>query len=94
MKCASCGRNALVEGSLIETSCAGTSMFQPKGVSLWKRLFGVGTRSIRAYGCIHCQHLQLAVNFSDEDLLRYQQFEDEQPGLMDRINSEPIDDQE
>ena len=51
--------------------------------------FGVGARSIRAYGCLHCQHLQLAVNFSDKDLERYQNFEGEQPGVLERINSEP-----
>lgn len=90
MKCVSCGSNSLVEGSIIETSGAGTSMFQPKGVSLWKKLFGAATRRVRAYGCIRCQHLQLAVEFSDEDLIKYQQFEDDQPGLLDRINTEPI----
>jgi hypothetical protein len=52
-------------------------------------MFGVGTRGVRAYGCLHCQHLQLAVNFSEEDLQRYQRFEGEQPGILDRINSEP-----
>jgi hypothetical protein len=90
MNCASCGSNALVEGSLIETSCAGTSMFQPKGVSMWKRVFGVGTRGVRAYGCIHCHHLQLAVNFTDEDLQRYQEFEGESADAMEPVNSEPL----
>jgi hypothetical protein len=52
-------------------------------------MFGVGTREVRAYGCIHCQHLQLAVSFSEGDLQRYQQFEGEQPGVLERINSEP-----
>jgi hypothetical protein len=52
-------------------------------------MFGVGTREVRAYGCIRCQHLQLAVSFSDEDLQRYQQFEGEQPGVLERINAEP-----
>ena len=52
-------------------------------------MFGVGTRKIRAYGCVHCQHLQLAVDFSEKDLVRYQQFEGEQPGVLERINSEP-----
>jgi hypothetical protein len=52
-------------------------------------VFGVGLREVRAYGCIHCQHLQLAVNFTEEDLHRYQQFEGEQPSVLERIISEP-----
>ncbi len=89
MKCVACGSTALVEGTLIENSGGGTSMFQPKGLSIWKSMFGVGTREVHAYGCIHCHHLQLAVSFSEEDLQRYQQFEGEQPGVLERINAEP-----
>lgn len=89
MKCVACGSVALVAGTLMETSGGGTSVFKPEEVSIWKSMFGVGTRSIRAYGCIHCQHLQLAVDFSDEDLQRYQQFDGEQPGVLERISSEP-----
>ena len=89
MKCVACGSTALVEGALINNSDGGTSIFTPKELSIWKSMFGVGTREVRAYGCIHCQHLQLAVSFSEEDLQRYQQFEGEQPGVLERINSEP-----
>lgn len=89
MKCVACDSVALVKGTLMETSGGGTTVFQPEEVSIWKSMFGVGTRSIRAYGCMHCQHLQLAVDFSEEDLQRYQQFEGEQPGVLERINSEP-----
>ena len=85
MKCVACGSSALVEGTLIDNS----SGFTPKQASIWKSMFGVGTREVRAYGCIRCQHLQLAVSFSEEDLQRYQQFEGEQPGVLERINSEP-----
>lgn len=52
-------------------------------------MFGVGMRGVRAYGCIHCQHLQLAVEFTEEDSQRYQQFEGQQPSVLERINSEP-----
>ena len=89
MKCVACGSDALVKGTLLETSGGGTLVFKPEVVSLWKSMLGVGARSIRAYGCIHCQHLQLAVDFRAEDLQRYQQFEGEQPGVLERINSEP-----
>jgi len=73
----------------METSGAGTTVFMPEGASIWKSMFGVGTRNIRAYGCLHCQHLQLAVDFSEEDLQRYQQLEGEQPGVVEQINSAP-----
>ena len=89
MKCVACGSVALVKGTLLDTSGGGTPVFKPEVVSIWNSMFGVGTRSIRAYGCLHCHHLQLAVNFSDEDLQRYQHFEGEQPGVLERINSEP-----
>jgi hypothetical protein len=89
MKCVACDSVALVEGTLMETSNGGTTVFKLGAVSVWKSMFGVGTRSIRAYGCIRCHHLQLAVNFSDEDMQRYQHFEGEQPGVLERINSEP-----
>ena len=85
MKCVACGSTALVEGTMIDNA----SGFQPKQLSNLKSIFGFGAREIRAYGCIHCQHLQLAVSFSDEDRQRYQQFEGEQPGVLERINSEP-----
>ena len=85
MKCVACGSTALVEGTLIDNS----SGFKPKDASNLKSMFGVGTREVRAYGCIHCQHLQLAVSFSEQDLQRYQQFEGQQPGVLERINSEP-----
>jgi hypothetical protein len=85
MRCVACGSTALVEGTLIDNS----SGFKPKEISSLKSIFGFGTREVRAYGCIHCQHLQLAVSFREDDLQRYQQFEGEQPGVLERINSEP-----
>ena len=88
MKCVACGSSVLVEGSLLDSGGSAVA-FKPAAVSILKSMFGVGTRSIRAYGCIRCQHLQLAVDFTDRDLQRYQQFEGEQPGVLERINSEP-----
>ena len=85
MKCVACGSAALVEGTLMD--CA-TILFVPKERSIWKSMLGGGTRKVRVQGCIHCQHLQLAVSFSEEDLQRYQQFEGEQPDVLERINSE------
>jgi hypothetical protein len=88
MKCVACGSVVLVEGTLMDGGGSQLA-FKPAAVSILKGMFGVGTRSIRAYGCIHCHHLQLAVDFSEGDLLRYQQFEGEQPNVLERINSEP-----
>ncbi len=72
MKCIACGSTALATGSIVENSGGGTSMFRPNGVSIWKSIFGVGTREVTALGCLECHHLQLAVNFTNEDLERYQ----------------------
>jgi len=87
MKCVACGSAVLVEGTL--DSGGSPITFRPAAVSMLKSMLGVGTRSTRVYGCIRCQHLQLAVDFSEEDLERYQQFEGEQPGVLERINSDP-----
>lgn len=85
MKCLACGSEALVGGTILDGSSGGGTVFKLDEVSIWKSMFGVGTRKIRAYGCVHCQHLQLAVDFSEKDKLRYQQFEGEQPGLLERL---------
>ena len=88
MKCLACGSEAMVSGSVQVVSDGGSIVFRLDNVPMWKSMFGVGSRKVRAYGCVHCQHLQLAVDFTEKDLLRYQQFEGEQPGVLERINSE------
>jgi hypothetical protein len=91
MKCLACGSEALVGGTLLDGSSGGTTAFKLDDVPIWKSMFGVGTRKVRAYGCVHCQHLQLAVDFSEKDLLRYQQFEGAQPDILERLASETDD---
>ncbi len=62
--------------------------FKLSDVPKWKSIFYKGIREVRAYGCVNCQHLQFAVDFSEEDLQRYRQFEGEQPSVLERINAE------
>lgn len=88
MKCIACGSTKLVSGTIFDNSSGGSTVFKLDDVSVWKSMFGVGTRKVRAYGCVHCQHLQLAVDFSEKDVQRYNQFEGEQPSILERINSE------
>ena len=88
MKCLACGSESLVSGTILDSSSGGTTAFRIDEAPLWKSMFGVGTRKIRAYGCVHCQHLQLAVDFSEKDLQRFQQFEGEQPDLLERLASD------
>jgi hypothetical protein len=88
MNCLACGSEAVVGGTLIETSGGGSVAMKLDDVAAWKSMFGVGTRPVRGYGCVHCGHLQLAVDFSEKDKNRYQQFEGEQPGVLERIASE------
>jgi hypothetical protein len=72
----------------METGGGGSVAFKLDEVGLLKSMFGIGTRPVRAYGCVHCQHLQLAVDFTDKDRRQYQQFEGEQPNVLERINRE------
>jgi hypothetical protein len=88
MKCIACGSEALVGGTVKDGSGRGTAVFQLDETAAWKTIFGVGVRPIQAHGCAHCGNLQLAVDFSEKDRLRFQQFEGEQPGLLERIASE------
>ena len=89
MNCIACGSSAMVSGSLVDISNGGETGFEIDNVSIWKTMLGIGTRKkIRAYGCVHCQHLQLAVEFTGEEVQRYRQFEGEQPNVLERINTE------
>ena len=88
MKCAACGSAALVQGTLTSSDGHPTK-FKPAGDSKLSRLLGMGGRAVQAYGCTRCGHLQLAVEFSDEDRERYQDFEGEQPrSIVENIQEE------
>ena len=87
MKCSACGSTALVEGSLMDTASGGTLGFQPADMSTLRKMFGMGSRKIVSYGCIHCRNLQLTVEFNEVDAQKYQEFEGQQPGVLERINS-------
>lgn len=88
MKCIACGSVSLVEGSIVSTGDATASSFKLNDISTWKSLIGKGNRQIKAYGCVNCNHLQLAVDFSIEDRERYLKFEGVQPSVLERLNSE------
>lgn len=88
MKCVACGSVSLIEGELTDTANGGTNTFKLKDVPMWKSIFGKGIRKVKAYGCVNCYHLQLAVDFSNEDCERYRQFEGQQPSVLERINAE------
>ena len=49
-------------------------------------MFGI-ERKVRAYGCLHCNHLQFAVDFEPADVERYQEFEGAQPTIVERLDS-------
>ena len=76
MHCTACGSSSLVEGELVHSD-GGETKFSPSGDSKLKRALGIGSRPVRAYGCPRCGHLQLAVEFSEEDIKKYQSFEGE-----------------
>ena len=88
MRCAACGSASLIEGDLINTADGGINAFNLKDVSTWKNILGRGIRKVNAYGCVNCYHLQLAVDFSNEDIERYRQFEGQQPDFLERIKTD------
>jgi hypothetical protein len=77
MHCSACGSPFLVEGELTGSDGDATK-FLPTGESKLKRAFGVGGRRVRVYGCPRCGHMQFAVEFTADDLKKYQSFEGEQ----------------
>ena len=87
MKCVACGSTSLVEGTLTESGAAEDISFMASGISRLRRVFKIGARPVRAYGCTHCRHLQLAVEFSASDLEEYQQFEGAQPDVLERLGA-------
>ena len=71
----------------MDAGSGGGLAFQPADVSTVRKMLGMGTRKIRSFGCMHCRNLQFAVDFNEEDLQKYQEFEGQQPGVLERINS-------
>lgn len=88
MKCVACGSTNLIDGKVLDESGGSDLKFKPSAVSMWKAVFGFGVQEISAAACVHCGHLHLNVNFSDEDRGRYLQFEGRQPDLLARLESE------
>jgi len=88
MNCIACDSTNLIEGKIFDEDGGENIFFKPLEVSVWKAVFGIGTQAISAHACVHCGHLHLNVNFSDEDKHRYLKFEGQQPDLLERIESE------
>ena len=70
----------------MDTSSGGGTAFLPKNVSYLKSIFGMGSRKISGYACLHCSHLELIVEFTEKDRKRYQEFDGPQPGVLERID--------
>jgi hypothetical protein len=49
-------------------------------------MLGMGSKPVHAYGCARCGHLQLAVEFGEEDTRRLLEFEGQQPSVLERLN--------
>ena len=70
----------------MEMSSGGGVAFLSNDTSIFKNIFGSGTRKIHAHACLHCSHLELTVEFTDKDRKKYQEFEGPQPGVLERIS--------
>jgi hypothetical protein len=88
MKCVACGGEGLVEGVLASGSGSDDVRFRLADTPRLKWLLGLGSKPVRAYGCVHCGHLQLAVEFDEEDLRRFLEFEGQQPSVLERLGEE------
>ena len=88
MKCVACGGEGLVEGVLASGSGTDDTRFRPADRSYLKKFLGLGSKPVRAYGCVHCGHLQLSVEFDEEDLQRFLEFEGRQPSVLERLGEE------
>ncbi len=88
MKCVACGGEGLVEGVLASGSGTDDVRFRLADSSYLTKFLGIGSKPVRAYGCVRCGHLQLAVEFNEEDSRRFLEFEGQQPGVLERINEE------
>lgn len=88
MNCIACGSTNLIEGKILDEAGSAKFTFKPLEVSMWKAVFGYGVQEISVYACVHCGHLHLNANFSDEDRKNYPKFEGQQPDLLKRIESE------
>ena len=86
MRCVACGSMNLIEGTIPQAPKADLK-FHPGGRTFKDRMMG-GGRSIRAYGCLSCNHLQLAVEFEPGDVERHREFEGEQPTVLERLMGE------
>ena len=86
MKCVACGGEGLVEGVLAAESGTDDVRFRPTDGSSWRKYLGLGSKNVRAYGCVRCGHLQLAVEFDEEDSRRFLEFEGQQPSVLERLN--------
>lgn len=85
MKCTACESSALIEGEMVT---GGEFAFIPLKIPRFKRAWGIGARKVRAYACMHCQHLQFLVDFTEEDRRKHQQFEGEQPSVLERLGAD------
>ena len=88
MKCGACGGEGLVGGVLASGSGTDDVRFRLADSSYLTKFFGVGSKPVRAYGCVRCGHLQFAVEFDEKDQRRFLEFEGQQPGVLERIKEE------
>ena len=88
MKCVACGGEGLVGGVLASGTGTDDVRFRLADSSYLTKFLGLGSKPVRAYGCVRCGHLQLAVEFDEKDLRRFLEFEGHQPNILERLEEE------
>jgi hypothetical protein len=77
-----------VEGVITPVDSTISVLFTPIYISKFKAMLGIGPREVRAYGCVRCGNLQLAVAFSEGERQHFLKFEGQQPGVLERLDEE------
>jgi len=87
VRCIACGSENLAEGSLIGGDGQPVN-FVLNDRGFWRKILGIGSRSLTLLACLHCGHLQPHVQFTDEDRERLATFDGPQESIVE-INPEP-----
>ena len=84
MSCSACGSKNLAEGSL--TGGDGQEIsFTFSERALWKKILGIGSRTVSTRACLHCGNIQLQVTFTDDDKKRLATYDGPQRSITEPL---------
>ena len=87
MRCIACESENLVEGYLMGGDGQPIS-FISNDRGLWRKILGIGSRTVSAMACLHCGNLQHQVQFTDDDRKRLATFDGPQESIVESLIAE------